>query len=299
MRREVDVGCGPQRRIPGQGLGIEHIEDSAGKVPAAQGFLDRRLVEYGAAADVDEAGARLHQRELGAADEAPAFRGQRCSDHDYVGLGQELLQVADAVDLLCMRVRRGRATDTEHAHAERAARLGHGAAHFSQSYDKQGLAPGGPRKDLVPFAAHLVGIDPRHLRVDHQQAHQSELVDFLDVHSAVVGELQPGMQPVEGHEPFDARADHVDPLELRRHLGEVAQGEALVEQVRGRAYEPVGLADPALQPGEILPAGNIDQRCRVLVALRGRGDARLLHAEYFGARAAVFKMDDGFHVFVV
>ena len=107
------------------------------------------------------------------------------------------------------------------------------------------------------------------------------------------------MQPVEGHEPFDARADHVDPLELRRHLGEVAQGEALVEQVRGRAYEPVGLADPALQPGEILPAGNIDQRCRVLVALCGRGDARLLHAEYFGARAAVFKMDDGFHVFMV
>src|SRR6185369_7978522 len=64
VRGNVDVGHTPQGIAGGQRLRVEHVEDRAGQMPGAQGAFDRGLVEYGAAANVEQASAVFHEAEL-------------------------------------------------------------------------------------------------------------------------------------------------------------------------------------------------------------------------------------------
>ena len=236
MRGKINVRRAPQGIACRQGLRVENVEDGAGQVTGTQGSLDRRLVQHRAAADIDQARAGFHQSKFPGADDVPGVRREGRGHHDNVGFGQEAVQIFEGMHLFRMRMRLRRAADAEHAHAQRASGLCHGPAHVAQAHHEQRLAARRSAEYGLPLPARLLRKDLRHARIEHEQTHQPELVDFLHVHAAVVGEPHAAVDPVERHEAFDAGADHVDPGQLRRLCGKRAQREAFVEQGGGGAH---------------------------------------------------------------
>src|SRR3989475_665419 len=88
---EAEEGMVRRRRLLGH-----HVEPGPTQVAGRDRLLQRRLVDHGAAARVDEDGVRLHGRELARGHQAPRGVGERHVHRHDVGGAQQLLEEDEA-----------------------------------------------------------------------------------------------------------------------------------------------------------------------------------------------------------
>ena len=74
-----------------RGLAFEDVEAGGGDPPFAQRRRQGDVVDDAAASDVDQRRGRLHQRQLGGADEVMRLGAVRHDDDQVVGLAQQRL----------------------------------------------------------------------------------------------------------------------------------------------------------------------------------------------------------------
>ncbi len=71
------IGRGPQRILRGKRFGRDGVGEDAADAARVERRDQRRLVDRGAAADVDDPGGGLHRRKLGGADHVGRSRASR------------------------------------------------------------------------------------------------------------------------------------------------------------------------------------------------------------------------------
>ena len=150
MRRQDGVVDPAQGMIGGQRFLVEDIEGRPGDAPVLQYVDQGGLVDDGAARGVDEVRRRLHQRELGRADDADRALPQRQVDGDDVGAAEEIM-LSDPLDAELRRpFRRQVLAPGDDVHGERLGDGGHLGADVPEADEAKGLVRKRAAKGVVP-----------------------------------------------------------------------------------------------------------------------------------------------------
>jgi hypothetical protein len=129
-----------QRVVCGERLGIDDVDPRAGQASVLQGPDERLLVDDRSSGDVDEEGARFHQREPVAVEQAAGLVRQRAGDDHEVGVAQEVLQ-----------------RDVRHSFFGDRRPLGHEHPQLPRPQQADGLAPDAAVADHAQGAAGQAG----------------------------------------------------------------------------------------------------------------------------------------------
>ena len=176
MRRHDDAVRGSEH-VADRGLLAEHVDRGAGDHAALDRLVQRLLVHERAARGVDEVGARLHARELLAADQPARLLVQRGVQRHEVGLLQQRLE-RDQLDA----DRGGALAGDERvvgddAHLEGARTLGHARADAPEADDAERVPGQFDALQLAALPAALAqrGVALRHVARDGEQQRQRVL----------------------------------------------------------------------------------------------------------------------------
>ncbi|MCY1420578.1 hypothetical protein D9M71_362050 [compost metagenome] len=120
VRQGHHVGQGEQRRLAQRFLLVD-VEAGGADLAVLQRLDQRRLVHHRAAGDVDQDGARLHQRQLAAADQVAGLRAERHHQHHEVGLAEQLVEAAVARAQFLLQRRLAAVAAVQHLHVETEA----------------------------------------------------------------------------------------------------------------------------------------------------------------------------------
>ena len=84
MGGQQQVGGAPERMVGGQGFGVGDIQRRAPQVAAFQDFHQGVLIQYGAAAGVEEDGIPLHQTQPPGVHQVLGLGGVRQREGDHI-----------------------------------------------------------------------------------------------------------------------------------------------------------------------------------------------------------------------
>ena len=247
--------------IGGERLGVGDVEPGGGDVAGAQAVHQRVGVEYGAAADVDDHHAVLHQPHAAGVEQVFRIgRAGQADEHD-VGCGQQRVKAVVAGVECFVGVKRcaGVQLIAQHARAHCPADAGGVVADVAGAQDRHGLA--------VDVAQHGEGAPLLLLHVVHgradavQHRHQQRddvLAHSVGIHARAVGDGEStavaAVHLVDV--AVDAGGDGVDILNVLRLRN--LRLVAVVHQDLGLFHDAIGHLFAARvgidgQLGELLP----------------------------------------------
>ena len=213
----------------GSGSTVCHVERGAAETALAQRLHQGRLVDHGAARDVDQQRALGHGGKLGRADQPPGLGRQRTGQDQGIDLAEHGREIGHRQQAAhTFRRRPGRATSTPDLQALCREALGDGPADGAEANHQ--CAPAGqlPVGVALPLARTLHALQPRHVAIEVEQRKEHELAERRAVHTGGGGEQQVAVDQAGAPQPLaDAGAGALHP----------AQPGRVLEQPLGR--EPV------------------------------------------------------------
>src|SRR5581483_9471467 len=201
---------------------LEDVEPGAGQPPGAERLDQRRLVDDGTPAGVDQVGGRFHQRQLRPGDHVARLRVQQDVERDVVALAQQLLDRHELGAVLCRDLGLHEWVGGEHPPAEAARSFGHELADVAKADDAE-------RRLRQPLD-----------RPDRRHHPASVAPPVAGAHDAVHEEEAAGAREDQRHRVrrhfFDAVVEEVgdrqSALGRRVHVDRVVADRALDEHLR-------------------------------------------------------------------
>ena len=268
-----EVGDAPQGRAGRQRLGVEDVQHRAREMPASQVRGQRPVVHRRRPADVDDAGARLHELLPARVEEAAGLGGERHRDQHEVRRRQQVVEPAGGVHLVHRIERAAVPGHAEHPHPERPAAPRDRGADAAGADHEQRLSRDRRRVQRLPVRAALVADDGGEVVVEHQHRHQPVLARLVGVRAAVVDDGDARRHPVHRAEVLHPGADDVDQAQLRGDPGEVRGGEV-------PGHQDLGGAHRALEVVEIPVDEHVETARDVRIPGRGGVEARAGDGEH-------------------
>ena len=170
--------------VLGQGLDRRHVERGAGEAARSQRRDQGRLVDHGAARDVDQQGALPQGGELGGADQAVGLGRERAGQDQGVDLAERRREIGhgqDAADALGRR--RGRAPRTPDLEVQCGKTFRDRPADGAEP-DHQRAAAGELAVGVaLPAVRALHALQPRHVAIEVEQGEDDELGERGAMHA--------------------------------------------------------------------------------------------------------------------
>ena len=175
-----------RRRV---GLALEHVEGGVAEAALGQCLDEGGLVDHAAARDIDERAVRAERVDHGGRDEVARFRPALTRDHEIVAAPRQLDGIGDVV---VGRIGLAAGPAIDHAHAQRGATIGDGAADAAEPEHPHGLAAdAAPERDRAlarPGALAHVAIGEQHLARGREHQADGEVGHFVRQNTWGIGD---------------------------------------------------------------------------------------------------------------
>src|SRR5882757_7581544 len=191
MGREQDIFQFVEGVVGGEGLFVEYVEGCAFDFVLRKGVDHGALVDYGAAAYVDDYGGGFHGGEFGFVDQADCFGVERRGHDHVVALRQHceaLIRVVNTLRKWIGIILRWRmALDGEDVHAHGADSGGDRATDVTVSNDTYRLAGNREHIERLPLTGHLIANHAAKIFGEIEDYGESKLAERRAENAAAVG----------------------------------------------------------------------------------------------------------------
>ena len=216
MRRDDQVRRRPQTRAFLNRLGREDIQHGAGQFPGFELVAKGVVIHRRLPSDIDDAAGGPEHVQPPPVYQTVRFRRIGHRQIQDIGVGQDRVDLAGRHDPGTAFHIAAAPVDADQVRAKGLQLTDHRAAEASRAHHDD--RPAGNRRavERIVYFVALVGNDGGNMVVQHQCRHETVFPGLVGMHALVVGQFHIRRQPVQRKQVLDARADTVNPAQVRR-----------------------------------------------------------------------------------